>query len=324
MFGRILVRPRFMCTSTSGKDPIAKVFFNPQVQETLKWLTGLSYEKVFRVSKRGQKPDPPTYAFMTEKELKKAREDIKQKALNLLQMPPVMSERREDIKKLEYDPALVGFDSARYVFTDITFGIHDRDRIIVVRETDGTLRSATWDERDRMNQTYFPTENRTFKPSRIFDLENLKESLGPETYLYVLDKNCVQFEPDHPTYIETAQYVYDFIETMGHYENLHSTRHYGPMIFHFILEKRADNLLIYYLKKLQLEEASKIVQLYKVIHPDSKIIEISDLSTENNQIKLIRSYMRTESKKDTMIRATLESLIETLKRNRDVSKQLAQ
>jgi len=313
-----------MCTSTSGKDPIAKVFFNPQVQETLKWLTGLNYEKVFRVSKRGQKPDPPTYAFMTEKELKKAREDIKQKALNLLQMPPVMSERREDIKKLEYDPALVGFDSARYVFTDITFGIHDRDRIIVVRETDGTLRSATWDERDRMNQTYFPTENRTFKPSRIFELENLKESLGPETYLYVLDKNCVQFEPDHPTYIETAQYVYDFIETMGHYEYLHSTRHYGPMIFHFILEKRADNLLIYYLKKLQLEEASKIVQLYKVIHPDSKIIEISDLSTENNQIKLIRSYMRTESKKDTMIRATLESLIETLKRNRDVSKQLAQ
>ena len=70
---------------------------------------------------------------------------------------------------------ILGFDSARYVFTDITFGIHDRDRIIVAREADGTLRSASWQERDRMNQTYFPTEGRMFKPSSIFDLEHLKE-----------------------------------------------------------------------------------------------------------------------------------------------------
>ena len=69
----------------------------------------------------------------------------------------------------------LGFDSARYVFTDVTFGIHDRDRIIVVRESGGTLRSASWSERDRMNQTYFPTSGRKFKPSSIFDLENLKE-----------------------------------------------------------------------------------------------------------------------------------------------------
>ena len=76
--------------------------------------------------------------------------------------------------------------------------------------------------------------------------------------MYVLDKNCVQFEPDHPTYVETAQYVYDFIDSMGHFEVLHSTRHYGPMVFHLIWEKRADNLIVYYLKKLQLEEASKV------------------------------------------------------------------
>ena len=84
------------------------------------------------------------------------------------------------------------------------------------------------------------------------------QTLGPDTYLYVLDKNCVQFEPDHPTYVETAQYVYDFIDTMGHFEALHSTRHYGPMVFHLIWEKKADNLIVYYLKKLQLEEASKV------------------------------------------------------------------
>ena len=82
--------------------------------------------------------------------------------------------------------------------------------------------------------------------------------LGTEKYLYVLDKNCVQFEPDHPNYIETAQYVYDFIDTMGHYEVLHSTRHYGPMVFYLVWEKKADNLIIHYLKKLQLGEACKV------------------------------------------------------------------
>ena len=28
------------------------------------------------------------------------------------------------------------------MFTDITYGVHDRDRIIVARETDGTLREV--------------------------------------------------------------------------------------------------------------------------------------------------------------------------------------
>jgi len=167
-------------STAASSDPIAKAFFNPQVQETLKSLTGLNYEKIFRVSRLGQRLDPPSYSFMTDEELKEARREIKVKALKMLQMPPVMSERKDEVKVLEHDPAIVGFDSARYVFTDITFGIHDRDRIIVVRESDGTLRSASWSERDRMNQTYFPTEGRKFKPSSIFHLETLKETLVPK------------------------------------------------------------------------------------------------------------------------------------------------
>ena len=67
-----------------------------------------------------------------------------------------------------------------------------------------------------------------------------------------------------------------------------------------------------------------MVNLYKIIHPDSRIDKISDLSTENNQIKLVRSYIRNESRKETMLHATLESMIETLKRNRKVSKELIQ
>ena len=47
---------------------------------------------------------------------------------------------------------LTGYDSAKYVFTDVTFGVHDRARFIVVRQPDGTLREADGEERDRLNQ----------------------------------------------------------------------------------------------------------------------------------------------------------------------------
>ena len=46
------------------------------------------------------------------------------------------------------------------VFTDISFGVHDRERLVVVREADGTLRQAEWEERDRVNQIYFPKKGR--------------------------------------------------------------------------------------------------------------------------------------------------------------------
>ena len=46
------------------------------------------------------------------------------------------------------------------MFTDITYGIHDRERIIVVRDADGVLRHANGDERDRLNQIYFPHKGR--------------------------------------------------------------------------------------------------------------------------------------------------------------------
>lgn len=52
----------------------------------------------------------------------KTREHAKEK----LQMPPIMSYRKPISKIYSYDPELSGIDSAKYVFTDITFGVKDR------------------------------------------------------------------------------------------------------------------------------------------------------------------------------------------------------
>ena len=86
-----------------------------------------------------------------------------------------MSERTDDKEILSEEPAIVGHDSAKYMFTDITYGVHDRDRLIVSRDPCGTLRQASWNERDRLNQIYFPRKGRRIKAPVLFDLDVLSE-----------------------------------------------------------------------------------------------------------------------------------------------------
>lgn len=56
----------------------------------------------------------------------------------------------------------------------IAFLLFVQERFIVVREPDGTLRKATWEERDRFVQVYFPKQGRKLTPHVLFKEENLK------------------------------------------------------------------------------------------------------------------------------------------------------
>merc|ERR1712013_736245 len=103
-------------------------------------------------------------------------------------------------------------DTCKYVFTDITFGVPDRQRLVSVREQEGSLRSATWEERDRILHTYFPKPGRRHYDPAMFEPENLAGILCPEKYEYVLDRNCLQYEPDHPIHIRTLSLVNDRVE----------------------------------------------------------------------------------------------------------------
>lgn len=49
-----------------------------------------------------------------------------------------------------------------------------QERFIVVREPNGTLRKASWEERDRLIQIYFPKEGRKLTAPLMFKEENLK------------------------------------------------------------------------------------------------------------------------------------------------------
>jgi len=160
-------------TDPVERDP-APFFFNKEVQACLRTLTTVDYNKVLRNRKDGHKLQPPQYQFLTDEQLKEATEAAKQRAEKYLQMPPVVKQRVDTTVPLCEDVALQGHDTVKYVFTDITHGLKHRQRFIVIREPDGTLRHATWKERDRMIQTFFPKPERELHKPKMFEDEYLR------------------------------------------------------------------------------------------------------------------------------------------------------
>lgn len=52
--------------------------------------------------------------------------EIKEKANEKVQMPPIVPLRTDLGQVLEVDEDIIGFDNSKFVFTDITFGISDK------------------------------------------------------------------------------------------------------------------------------------------------------------------------------------------------------
>uniref|UniRef100_A0A4W5P9I3 Mitochondrial ribosomal protein S22 n=1 Tax=Hucho hucho TaxID=62062 RepID=A0A4W5P9I3_9TELE len=138
------------CRAVCSPDAHVKPqFMDAEVQDILTRITGLDLEKVFRPIKQELKP--PTYKLMTDAQLKEVTQSAREQAQRLLKMPPVLPERKPINDVLSEDKILEGMDTAKYVFTDITFNIPHRERFIVIREPTGTLRKASWEERQDPN-----------------------------------------------------------------------------------------------------------------------------------------------------------------------------
>lgn len=286
------------------------IFYQEEVQQLLQSLTGMDYDRIFRMRRIGKAAEKPIYQFMTDAELQAALQETELRARQRLQMPPVMSERDPSERVLEQDPLLVGFDISKFVFTDISYGIPDRERIIVVREVDGTLRTSTWEEKDRLNQTYLPREGRTHRVPAMFEPEQLQHILGPEKYEYILDRNCIQFEPDHPMYIRTAAAVYDHVAEHKHFYALYSTRHFGPLVFHLCLTHQLDEFLVYSILRNDMASAANAVRLFMKVHSDSKLHSVLGDKTATDE-EIIKDFARYGAKKGDKIEMALQKRRET-------------
>lgn len=64
----------------------------------------------------------------------------------------------------------------------------------------------------------------------------------------------------------------------------------------------------------------QIVYLYTLIHPDSRMSSVVKADDEETSIKLIRTYIKEESKKETKLHMALESALEMIQKNRQSMK----
>jgi len=308
---RSLLRLGLQHRACSGAQEVRKenIFFDPTVQTILLRLQGNDYSKVFRTRKLGVEPDRPIYQFITQQELEEAMEEVKVKADRKLLMPPVMEARLDTTQVLETDPLLQGFDTCKYIFADITYGVSDRQRITVARDPDGSLRTCSWPERDRVNLTYYPREGRKHYTPAMFEPENLKEIMGPKKYEYILDRNCLQFEPDHPTYVRTLDLVHSHVTQTRAFDSLESTRHYGPMVFNLCWHRQQDELLVHLVARDRLTAAVDTVHVYLKTHPACALAAASDLPSLSPE-DLLRRFCKLESVKAGKITMVLEKLLE--------------
>lgn len=147
---------------------IGQMFMKREVQFMLKQLARPDISKVFRRKKDGRSLRTSEFKFMSDSQLEEAQRKMKKKLWKLLQMPPVVAIKPEADEVLSRDDALQGFHTSKYLFTDISQGIKDKERFVVVRETDGTLRTAYNEECKRAKQIYFDYPGREVVPPKMF------------------------------------------------------------------------------------------------------------------------------------------------------------
>lgn len=200
---------RTCCLGKSEVDPGA-VFIRKDVQDLLTNITGFDLSRIFR-TRTNKNLDRIVYKYLTDKQLKEVRmyksnmlsfnscefilqeqEKTVERGRAKLQMPPILPEAKENVEVLEKDEMLSGFSPSKHLFIDISLGIPIRvrclvhqakklnidfgfqNRLIVARDVDGTLRTATLDEKRRMRQIYFPISGRELVMPKMFEDEQLE------------------------------------------------------------------------------------------------------------------------------------------------------
>lgn len=195
---------------------------------------------------------------------KQVEDEVRRKfnhAKYLLHMPPVIQVIDETRKVIATDPALLGFSESSYVFTDVTFGLKNSDRSVVIRRPDGVLEEAPYDVRKRVYQIYFPMPGRQFREPKMFEPENLKRLIKSEEYEFVLDNLCMNYEPFEPKYHEVTSLVHQHINDNQTFDKLRSTRYFGPMAFFLAWHKLIDDLLVDMIRRDYLKNAVELICL---------------------------------------------------------------
>ncbi|XP_013404101.1 28S ribosomal protein S22, mitochondrial [Lingula anatina] len=298
-------------TGWKDKDP-GPLFLNPKVYNSLRKMTGFDLEKLFP-----QRPYPrhfkPKFRIVSDEKLQKLEGGNMFRAQQKLQMPPVMLPRTEESTVICHDTCIAGLYNSKMVITDLMVNTGSRERIIVIREPNGVLRTPTLRERDRITQVYFPRPGRTMMMSRMFYPEYMQGLLDRDEHQYLLDRACVQFEPDDPQFIRICQEVYDHLYETRKFDILRSTRHFGPMAFYYAYYDKIERLLVDMIQREFIQDAGSLVKVLNEIHPDAKCAQIAmDLTPGATALELVKAYLEANSEHKLLAKAVedYEKLLE--------------
>ncbi|KAK3914874.1 28S ribosomal protein S22, mitochondrial [Frankliniella fusca] len=301
------VKPAGSTASPAGRRDPAVFFFNDEIQSCLLDLNMREISKVFEPRKEGKAFPEPEVKFLTQEELDEELARAQEDARYYLQLPPVLLAKEDQVKILSKDPELQGLEESKILVTDISFGVPHHERIIVARDTDGTLRTATIEERQRVLQTYFPQEGRSVDTPQLFSPDKLKPLLEKMEYEFVLDKACAQFEPDERDYVSVTSITYDHIDENGNYDVLVGTRHYGSLAFYLIFNGRHDKFLKHCISTCKIMDAVTIVKVFYLTRPD--ITKYSN-PTAPDDTSFLKEYISLYAKDKAPLSMALNAYLE--------------
>lgn len=285
-----------------------------KTQKILVAITELETDKYFS-EKKVHNLQSPEYKLLTDDEVAIEQERYFRRAKWELKMPPIMNPREEINKIVREDPEIADAVTYKMGFIDISHRVKNRDRRILTRDKNGTLRHASWDERDRWTQIFIPAHGRKLFPPKMFEEQQLEEILPKQNYLYILERASVQYEPDHPDYIRVSQRVYDHVLTTGSFDDLRSTRYFGSMAFYFCWEKKAEPLLVDMLNRELMSHVSQLINLYDSLH------QITHRKEEDylNPLAVVKDYCLKDC--NNFYRGQLELAISNCEAKSNVEKQ---
>ncbi|CAB3410953.1 unnamed protein product [Caenorhabditis bovis] len=271
---------------------VEKLFVDADVQRLLTELTEIDLEnKVFR-PRRTSNQQRSHFALMTEERLEKTRQRMKEEARRFLQFVPIKEPRPNTVQILEKNPLLESFDTSKIVFTDITFDATDQDRTVVVREPDGTLRTANPEEHDRMNRTYYSKPNRPVNQPPLFEDPYLQNALDRDEHEFVLDWACWFYEPDDPAYVKLSQTVFDRVNETQKFHVLTSTRHFGPFVFYLALNDNIPKILNYFGGLGRLADCANLVRLQKTLCPNWRVT----IAKGDTDEKIVKDFIKQNAR----------------------------
>ncbi|KAH7727257.1 Protein MRPS-22 [Aphelenchoides avenae] len=296
------------------------LFIDDRVQDLLKQLTGLDLEQKIFAERRASRIERPHYALMTNEMLEEAKKKYEERGRKFLQFVPFKEPRTEVPTILAKDTEIADFDEAKYVFTDITFDATDQDRIVVVREVDGTLRTGMPEEHDRMNRVYYEQPNRPVFPPAVFTDPDLQNALSSNKHEFVLDWACYYYEPDDPAYVNLCTTIFERTVGEDKIGLLHSTRHFGQFAFWAILNGKTPPLLNHFGKAGNLADAANVVRLHKTLFPDWK----KPISVYQSDRQIIENFLEQNKRYKKDVPDLLDLLDGRIQLNDDVKLQVAE